>query len=173
MDLNNLIPDNNSSWSVRGDFLMFKKIEHIPICYINDDIVYVSLDARLQKQVVKLTKHLIELNIEFYFTTPEFSNPKGLENFHEKVIEHYLSSYSNAFFYDFKKMDFDLIDNLAKWTDKENCFHLVKDIYKKVLKKVERKGYDHFKNENYFTYSQDIREEFRSLYRHMLISKIV
>lgn len=174
MDLNKLIPDNNNSWSIRGKFVMFKKIEHIPVCYIDDGIVYIFLDARLLKHVVKITKHVMSMNIEFYFTTPEFSNPKGVLDLHEKVIYHYLISYAkDKFFYGFKKIEFDLIDNLVKWTDKENCFDLVKDVYQRVLKKVNHQSWDYYSNKQHFDYCLEIREEFQSLYRHIQISKII
>lgn len=174
MDLNRLIPDNNTSWIVRGRYLMFKKIEHIPVCYVDNDIVYVFLDGKLLKHIIKITKHLTSLNVEFYFMTPEASNPKGVLNFHEKVIYHYLISYAkDKFFYGFKKIDFDLIDNLVKWTDKEDCFDLVKEVYNKVLKKVNNQSWDYYSNKKHFDYCQEIREEFQSLYRHIQISKII
>ena len=46
MDLNSLIPDNSDKWSVKR-FLMFKKYENIPVCFIEDDIVYVFLDNKI------------------------------------------------------------------------------------------------------------------------------
>lgn len=174
MDLNSLIPDNNNSWVVRGRFLMFKKIEHLPVCYIEEGIVYVFLDARILKHIIKITKHLISLGVEFYFTTPEASNPGGVEDYNEKVIYHYLISYArDKFFYGFKEIDFDLVDNLIKWSDRENCFNLVKDVYNRVLKKVTHQSWDYYSNKKHYDYCQEIREEFQSLYRHILISKII
>ncbi len=64
MELNKLIPNNNSKWIVKGNFLMFKKLEFIPVCYIEDDIVYVFLDARLTKQTIAITKHLMSFKVE-------------------------------------------------------------------------------------------------------------
>ena len=174
MDLNNLIPDNNPSWIIKGKFLMFKKLEHIPVCYIDDDIVYVFLDARLTKQMIKLIKYLMKLDVEFYLTTPEASNPKGVIDYHEKVIRHYLLSYAkDTFFNEFKKIDFDLVDNLVKWTDKENCFDLVKGVYEEVMKKINRESWDYYSNKKHFDYCKEIRDEFQSLYRHIQISKII
>lgn len=174
MDLNNLIPDNNPSWIIKGRFLMFKKLEHIPVCYIDDGIVYVFLDARLTKQMIKLIKYLMKLKVEFYLTTPEFSNPKGVLDYHEKVIRHYLLSYAkDTFFNEFKKIDFDLVDNLVKWTDRENCFDLVKGVYESVLKKINHQSWDYYSNKKHFDYCKEIRDEFQSLYRHIQISKII
>jgi hypothetical protein len=181
MDLNNLIPDKfrplvNPTWVVKGKFVMFKKYEHIPVCFVEDDIVYVFLDNRVTNAIIKLVKHLISSGVEFYFTTPELSNPKGFleEDYHDKVIRHYLYSHAQVEFFDgFKKIDFDLIDNMVKWTDKENCFDKVKANYESISKKVERKEYDHFSNNYSYEYKDEIREEFQSLYRHIQISKII
>ena len=175
MELNNLIPNNNQSWSVKGDFLMFKKIQNIPVCYIsNEDLVYVFLDARINKQVISLIKHLMSINVNFFLTTPEASDPAGVLDLNEKVIRHYLISYAKLeFFNGFKKIDFDLVDNLVKWTEKENCYDLIKNIYLSVLKRINHQSWDYYTNKKHFDYCQEIRDEFQSLYRHIQISKIL
>ena len=61
MDLNNLIPDNRANWVVRGKFLMFKKLEHIPVAYIEEGVVYILLDARLIKHMICWYLVLLEL----------------------------------------------------------------------------------------------------------------
>ena len=78
MELSDFIPDGSDAWKVGKNQLTYKKYVNIPICYIEDDTVYVFLDKRIVKPVLKITKKLIELDVEFYFTTPELSNPKGV-----------------------------------------------------------------------------------------------
>lgn len=175
MDLNNLIPDNRANWVVRDRFLMFKKLEHIPVAYIeDDDVVYILLDARLTKHMIRLIKHVQDLGIEFYLTTPEISDPSGVLDLNEKVIRHYLLSYAKMEFFEaFRKIEFDLIHNMVKWTEKENCFDLVKPVYQSVLKKINHQSWDYYANKQHFDYCQEIREEFQSLYRHIQISKIL
>ena len=181
MDLNNLIPDkfrplHNPTWVVKGQFVMFKKYEYIPVCFVKDEVVYVFLDGRIVKPIINLIKNLINLGIEFYLTTPEMSNPKGIveEDYYDKVIKHYLYSYAQVEFFDgFRKIDFDLIDNMVKWTEKENCFDKVKANYELIHKKVQRKEYDYYSNNYSYEYKDEIREEFQSLYRHIQISKII
>jgi hypothetical protein len=177
MDLNSLIPDKfkfNSNWVVKANFIMIKKYEHIPICFIEDDIAYIFLDAKISKQVLFLTEHLVEQNIDFYFTSPALSNPKGVDDYENLVIRHYLLSFSNKKFYDgFKKIEFDLIRNMVKWCDKENCHDLVKENYDDVLKDVFRKHYDYFSNIERYDYEIEIREEFQTLYREIQINKII
>lgn len=173
MELNDLIPDNSENWLI-GKFLFYRKLEKIPVCFIENDIVYIFLDAKIIKAMFKLIKFLLKKNIIFYFTTPELSNPKGIENYHDKVITHYLRSYSNIEIYrNFKKIDFDLISNMVKWTETENCFDLVKKNYESVLKKVNRKSYNYYSKRDDHEYSEEIRDEFNSLYRDIQINKII
>lgn len=177
MDLNSLIPDkfkSNTNWIIKGDFIMFKKYEHIPICFIEDDIVYIFLDSKIPKQVLELTKYVSEKNIEFYFTSPALSNPKGVDDYENLIIRHYLLSFSNkVFFHGFKKIEFDLIRNMVRWCDKEDCYELIKDNYDDVLKDVFRKNYDYYANKEYYDYEDEIREEFQTLYREIQINKIL
>lgn len=174
MKLSDLIPDNNKSWSIKDKYLMFKKYDNIPVCFIDGDIVYVFLDAKIHKVIIKITKHLMSLGHEFYFTTPLLSIPKRIENLNKMVIENYFRSYSNKYFFrGFNDIKFDLIYNMVKWTEKEDCFDLVKEIYDKTEKEVNRENYDYYSNRSYHEYDEDIRESFRGLYRDIQISKIL
>ena len=59
MDLNSIIPDKNDrNYSVNKNFLMYKKYQNIPLCFIEDGIFYVFLDKRISKAVIKLVKNL-------------------------------------------------------------------------------------------------------------------
>jgi hypothetical protein len=174
MELDKLIPINNINWIVKGKFVMFRKYEHIPVCFVEDDIIYVFLDTKIPKQIIKITQHLIKLGVNFYFTTPELSNPKGIIDFENEVVKHYLISYTQKeFFYGFREIEFDLIHNMVKWTEKENCFELVKNIYESVNKTVSRKHFDYYTNKEWFDYDKEIRDDFQSLYRDIQISKIL
>ncbi len=172
MELNNLILDSN--WLVKGNFLMYKKYVNIPMCFIEDNIYYVFLDVKLTKQVLKLTKELMKSGVEFYFTTPEYSNPK-VEIDDNLVISHYLFAYSRPqFFYGFDKIGFDLIRNFTHWMGKEKCFHLLKENYDNIMKNVVNKNwYDFYTNKHIFDCESDIREEFSVMYRDIQINRII
>lgn len=175
MELYDLIPNgNDKNWVVNGKYLMYKKYFNIPVCYIDNGVVYIFLDIKIKKIILKFIKHLIKLGLEFYFTTPLLSNPKGLTNPKHEIIKHYLVSYSNKeLYYDFKKIDFDLIQNMTKWTEKENCFHLVKDIFDNRLKSVMSCYYDWNSNKAIYNYPEEIRNDFQSLYRDIKINKLL
>ena len=174
MELNNIIPDNSSNWIVKGGFLFYKRLNLIPVCTIINDIYYVMLDGKCHKAILKLTKKIMKMDVEFYFTTPLLASPKSIENFNQKVVENYIHSYTNKhFFHGFKDIHFDLIHNMVKWTEKENCFDLVKEIYDKYKKVVSQEYYDYYSNRSFHQYDEEIREAFASLYRDIQISKLL
>jgi len=180
MELNKLIPlkfipEIGCEWVVRGKYLMYRKIEHIPVAFIEDGVVYIFLDNRIPRQILKLTKWILDNHkVEFYFTTPQLSDPSGVENYHETVITHYLFSYSQShFFGEFEKLGFDIIKNMVDWCTKEGCSDLIKECYDQINEKVQKKHYDYYSNSNSYEYTEKIREEFRTLYRDIQINQIL
>lgn len=174
MELSDLIPDGSAAWKVGKRQLTYKKYVNIPICFIEDGVAYVYLDKRIVKPVLKLTKKLESMGAEFYFTTPELSNPKGVEDFHESVIHHYLRSYiQKEFFHGFSEIGFDLIQNMTRWSAREGCFPLIKQSYDRVKKEANRKDYDYYANKEIYEYPQDIREDFDRVYREIQINQIL
>lgn len=175
MELNSLIPDNHVSWLVKGRFLMFRKYENIPTCYIDNGLVYVFLDNRIINPIIKLVKHLMKINCEFYFTSPIFSHPsyRDQELDKEKIINHYLFSYiQDGFFKGFKKIDFNLIENLVHWCAKQDCIDLIKPVYKELENKVDSFYYDWYSNKRVYEYDEDIRNDYKTLYREIQINII-
>ena len=178
MDLNDLIPNNNSDWSVSKNTLFFKKYLKIPICYIeaDTDVVFVSLDHRAHKAVSLLIKHLKSMDLEFYLCYPELMNPKGVDDYKSKIIYHYFLTYiKKNFRKEFDKIGFDLIENLCKWVDKEDCFDLMKGIYDEVKLKANSSWRDWYNNkgEDTYEYDIDIREDYNALWREIQINSII
>jgi len=181
MELNDIIPLKfrptiGCDWVVKNNFLMYKHYEHIPVAFIEDDIVYVFLDNKIPKQILKLTKWLIKHHYEFYFTTPLLSNPKGIieDEVNNTVIKHYLYCYIQKPFYDgFRKIGLDLIENMVKWCVREKCTESIKECYDQILVKVNRSEYDHWSNKTSFEYVGEIREDYKTLYRDIQINMIL
>lgn len=174
MELIDFIPDGSDAWKVSKRQLTYKKYVNIPICYIEDDIAYVFLDKRIVRPVLKITKRLVELNVEFYFTTPELSNPKGVEDHKNAIIRHYFRSYiQKEFFKGFGDIQFDVIRNMTSWANKEDCYGLIKENYMAVKKDVNRETYDYYSNKRGYEYSQEIRDDFDRVYRDIQINQIL
>lgn len=178
MELNDLIPFKfiplESDWVVRNGYLMFNKYELIPLAFIEDEIVYIILENKLRNQVIKLVKHIVKMNVEFYFTIPQITDPSGVEDLPNKVIRHYLYSYSQKEFYNsFNKIDFDIIKNMVDWSVKFNYYDLIKDNYDDILKMVNYKSYDYYSNKESYDYKEEIRERYKGLYREIQINQLL
>jgi len=175
MDLDSIIP-NNSDWKVSKNRVFKKNIAWIPVFdIIEDNLIYIFLDIRMSKEILKVVKNLQKKDIEFYFISPLFANPGFNGDFNEVNIKNYLKDYSKSQFYDgFDKIEFDFIGNLIEYCKKENCIELVKDIYLEVNKEVQNKFWDHYANKQYFkTKREDIRETFNQLYRDIQLQQIL
>ena len=175
MDLDSIIP-NNSDWKVSKNRVFKKNIAWIPVFdIIEDNLIYIFLDIRMSKDILKVVKNLQKTDIEFYFISPLFANPGFNGDFNEVNIKNYLKDYSKSQFYDgFDKIEFDFIGNLIEYCKKENCIELVKDIYLEVNKEVQNKFWDHYANKQYFkTKREDIRETFNQLYRDIQLQQIL
>lgn len=173
MELNDLIPLDyipiDCKWLVRKGYLMYHKYELIPLAFIQDNIVYIVLENKLRKEVIKLVKHIVKLGYEFYFTTPV-----GYSYSPSKVIEHYLWSYVQKEFYKkFNDIGFDLIKNMVDWSVKFGHYELIKESYYKILKKVNYKSYDWYSSKPLYEYDDKIREMYNSLYREIQINQII
>lgn len=175
MDLDNIIP-NSGEWKVSKNRIFKRNIAWIPVFDIVDDnFIYIFLDLRISKDILKLVKNLQKKDIEFYFISPLFSDPGFKGDFNEENINNYLRGYSKSQFYDgFEKIEFDFIGNLIEYCKKENCIELVKDIYLIINKDVQNKFWDHYDNKQYFkTKREDIRETFNQLYRDIQLQQIL
>jgi hypothetical protein len=175
MDLDSIIP-NNSDWKVSKNRVFKKNIAWIPVFdIIEDNLIYIFLDIRMSKEILKVVKNLQKKDIEFYFISPLFADPGFNGDFNVVNIKNYLKDYSKSQFYDgFDKIEFDFIGNLIEYCKKENCIELVKDIYLEVNKEVQNKFWDHYANKQYFkTKREDIRETFNQLYRDIQLQQIL
>jgi hypothetical protein len=173
MELSNLIPNKSDDWNIKKGTLFYRKLQNIPMAKIDNEIVYVFLEGSIPRIVIDLVKHLMKLGVEFYFLPPSWSHPATvIEN--SDVIKHYFTSYSkDMFFVGFNKIGFDMMSNLVNWCKKEDCIPLIKENYNEVNKKVQKTYYDWYVKKEISSYSDDIREEFRTLYRDIQISMIL
>ncbi len=176
MDLSTLIPNSSDiNWIVKGDFLLYKKYSNIPVAYIEDNVVFIFLDLKIVKSISKLIRHLIKNKIEFYFDSPEFSNPSSdASEYNTKVLTHYLYSYSDKnVFKEFKRINFDLIKNMVEFCDRNDCHDSLKPCYEKIKKIVLGTSVDWMSNKTVNDYPDEIRHEFENLYRDIQISRII
>lgn len=173
MELSNLIPNKSDDWNIKKGILFYKKLQNIPMAKIDDEVVYVFLECSIPRIVIDLVRHLMKIGVEFYFLPPSWSHPATVID-NSVVIKHYFNSYSkDKFFIGFNRIGFDMMDNLVNWCKKEDCIPLIKENYNEINKKVQKTYYDWYVNKEVSSYSDDIREEFRTLYRDIQISMIL
>jgi hypothetical protein len=176
MDFYKLIPKkfrHLPNWSTNKKYLLFKKIHNIPVLYVEDNIVFVFLDLRIRKEIIAIIKHLNDIGVDFYFTHPDFSNPS--EEYSERdVIYHYLRCWADQKFHkEVNKINFDFVNNLTNWVKNYSSFQLLKTMYDDFLKVVNRKWHDYYSQKEVWDYSEEIREEFRTLWRDIQINNIL
>lgn len=177
INLSDLIPNinNNNSYSISGRYLMYKKYtQNIPIAFIENDIPYIILDIKLERQIIKIIKSLSKSDIkEYYFTTPEITDPSGVIDIDNKIILNYFMFFINNY-RNLNKINFDLIKNLSEWIKRNNIdISIFKDVYSDILKKVNNYNYDPFSKKYVFSYDLEIREMFKKLYRNIIINIII
>jgi len=174
MELSDLILDSSDKWVVSKKFLLYHKYNNIPVCYIEDNIVYVFLDNKIKKIILKFIKNLMDKDIEFYCISPALSNPSGVESPNDEVIKHYFFCYIQKGFYEgFKEIEFDIMHNMVKWSEMNDCFDLVKPNFDKTLKIVNGSYTDWYTNKLVYNYPEEIRQEFLTLFRDIQINKIL
>lgn len=179
MNLEKLIP-NNPNWKARNGYIYFHKYIDIPIAKIEDNSLLIFFDKCVYKQVNQLITKLIKSNIEFYLIDAIFSQKRKCDDkfYHYFNILNYLYNYSEPGFFDhFKKINFDLVDNLTKYMQKNNCLYLLDPAYDHLKKDalVQYNGYIGYSwiQNIHKIEREDIRTELEGIEREIKINLLV
>jgi hypothetical protein len=172
MELSDLVPlkeRKKEGWVIKSGYLMYRKLDLIPLAFICEDYVYVIIDHRLKKKVISLISHLLNNNINFFLTIEEVTNPSISKDINKEIINHYFITYIDLYFKEkFKELDFDLISKLVEWSKKEDCFYLIKTQLDDFISKIKRRYMYNYENE-----FPTIADELKSLWRQIQISEIL
>ena len=166
---------NNGKWIIKNQVVYVRYMAWIPIINIEDDHLEVYFDTKLHRYLLQI---LPKLDGEFYLVSPILSNPKHKylpdEERHKINILNMISNYSNPIFFEgFKKIDFDLITHLVLYCKKYDSMLLIKEAFDYVNKDVQGKDWDYYANKQFFTYTEEIREEFNGLYRQIKLAELL
>jgi hypothetical protein len=174
MELNKLIPNNNPNWVIKKKVLTYLRLNHIPLLKKEGDFYYIFLDLRLKKEVIRLVNHLTRLEVKFYFVVPAYSSPKGVLDFENENIKHYLRCYvDEEFRHLLEKYNYDLIGNLVEWCIEFNVYHLIKENYEDFKERVNAKIADFWSNTFIMKYPVEIRDDYNTLYRQIQINNLL
>ncbi len=153
--------------------VLAKKIAWIPIYELKNDNVWLYFDYRISKYIYKVIQEFQKRNIEFLLISPVFSNPSEVRDldFDEENIRNYLTSFTiEDFYFNFERINFNLIDNLVKYTNNRNCFNKIKPIYDDISR---------LKSSIYYNWGQStkektdiVRNRFQSIWREIMLSNL-
>ena len=178
MDLNKLVLQN-SDFRISNDTIFHKKLIWIPLAkIINKKLVYIFLDPKSSKVIIKFIKYLQKnTNYKFYFISPLLSDPHNVRTkleTNELNIENYLKNYVRPEFYDeFERIGFDFIQNLVDFSNKTKSYNLINKILEKMNKDIQDSYYDHYSKKYVFFYSKEVRERFSSLFREIQLKNLL
>lgn len=170
MNVYDIIPQKED-WKISKGIVYKKRLAWIPILNLKKDYIEVYFDSRMHKEILML---LPKIDQEFYLISPMFSNPKySYTDIHKMNIENYLSNYAKLeFFNGFKKINFDIIENLIKYCKKFDCMLLIKESYEYINSKVQFEETDWYMQKRFYLFSEEIRDDFNSLYRQIKLQEI-
>ena len=166
---------NNGKWKINNGIVYVRYMAWIPIINIEDDHLEVYFDTKLHRYLLQILPKLKE---EFYLVSPILSNPKNKylsnEERHKVNILNMISNYSNPIFFEgFNRIEFDLITHLVLYCKKFDSMLLIKEAFDYVNKDVQGKDWDYYSNKQFFTYTEEIREEFNGLYRQIKLAELL
>jgi hypothetical protein len=176
IDLESLVPNTNPNWIVSKNMIYYFKYCRIPMLNIIEDTIWVSLDRRVTKQVLRLVKHLVNLDLKFYLTTRLVVHQKVVyEDDLKSIVENYIRAITDETFFDgVFDMGFDHIKNLTDFMTEYDCHGLFKEAYEPVKKHYLSKWTDYYTNTDYFILKrEDIRDFIRTLERELKLSLLI
>lgn len=178
MTVENLIPGNGADYEVRDNGMLYFRYLGIwlPVAYFNlDGQAYIFLDMKISRQVVKVIKQAQKIGVRFFMAYPDDADPSGVTGWKEKTIKHYLTTHINPVWRKaVAKIDFDLIKNMCDWLVENDCLDTAKEVYDGMTKSVFYHYTDYFSgSREVWTYPEDVRAEWPTLWREIQINTIL
>jgi hypothetical protein len=173
MNLDFYLPNNSEDWIIKNNTIYYHRLVDIPILKERKGIVWVALDRRVRKQVLRLINHLVSNNVKFYLTTRFNISQKDI--FKEDlvtIIENYILALTDEFFFDAVfDSKFDYVKNLTDFMTDYDCHKLFKSPYEKIKKAYLSEKTDWYTMRKYYLIKKEyIRDSIRTLEREIKIS---
>lgn len=178
MKIEDLIPDNVTDYEVRSSGMLYYRYNGIwlPIAYFNlDEIAYIFLDVKISRQVIKVIKKAQKIGVKFFMAYPDDADPSGVTDWKEKTIKHYLTTHINPVWRKaVAKIEFDLLKNMCDWLVENDCVDIAKNVYDNMTKGVFYHYVDYYSgSREVWTYPEDVRAEWLTLWREIQINTIL
>ena len=174
MDIDRFIPDNSENWIIKHNTIYFKKYGLIPILKQIDGHIFISLDRRITKPVIKITNKLTKMEEPFFFCDRNTIYEKNIHNEDlQNIVRNYIIAISDESFFKFISIsEFDYINNFANFLTEYNCHKTFKAIYDFQKDKLfNRKWTDWYTNKTHWEVkNEEIRDYYSILERQIKLS---
>lgn len=163
MILENLIPNNDHNWLIRSNMIYYHHYCDIPLLQKRDNKIWIILDLKVTKQVLRLCKHLIKSDVPFYFNAPALNHKQDLLTDESKaeIIRSYLFAMNDDTFFDnITKTGLDYTENLTKYMIEYECMNIFKSVYDPFKKSFLSKYHDWYKNDDIFNVKREDKRDF-------------
>ena len=176
LDLNIYLPNSDSNWKINHNMIYYHRYVDIPVLSIKDGVIWVSLDRRITKSIIKLIKHLSNLNVKFFLSIRTIIHNKNLHKEDlQSIIEAYLLALTDEVFFDsIFDSGFDYMQNLTDFMTQYDCHDLFKEPYENVKKAYLREITDWYAGTTYFKIKKEyIRDFIRTLEREIKLNMLI
>lgn len=174
MNLNDLIPNNDQNWSIKNNMIYYHNYCDIPVLQKRGGEIWIILDRRVTRNILKLTKHLIKLDIRFFYSSKVLNHNQDLTTPESKaeIIRNYLHALTNVQFFDnISKTGIDYIGNLTEYINKNGCWDIFKEEFEIIKKDANRKHWDYLSGKQIYEIKrEDIRDFIANIEREIKLN---
>jgi len=173
MDLYRIIPKDDR-WIISKNIVYIDYLAKIPILVKEGDAIWIYIDRRITKYVLKLVKILQKEEIKFLFRSNRiiFEHKFSQDEIHELNLKQYIRNIADESFFDgFNKIEFDYTRNISEYLLKYKCHDIFKKQYAIQKKRLLSKYWDYYQNKEFYEVSrEDIRDYISALEREVKIN---
>jgi len=176
LDLNTYLPSLDGNWKIKHNMVYYHKYVDIPVLSIKDNTIWVSLDRRIRKPIIKMVKHLMKLDVNFYFSTRIIIHQKEINKEDlQGIIETYLLALTDEVFFDeIFDTGFDYVENLTHFMTDYECHSLFKEKFESIKKIYLREYQNWYANKSYYKVKKEyIRDFIRTLEREIKLNMLI
>lgn len=175
MNLTELIPDNKPNWVIRGNTIYYYHYHLVPILQKRYSDIYVVLDMRVYKSVLKLVKHLVKYKVDFFFLTRSLNPNDNITTDAAKseIIKNYMTALVNEKFFDnIGKTGLDYVENFGDYIQKTNSWLIFKEEFEKMKNQINRKTWNYYEA-HYDVKREDIKNFIVNLEREIKLNMFI
>jgi hypothetical protein len=156
--------------------IYYHKYVDIPLVSFTEDDIWICLDRRITKQVLKLIRHFITNDIDFLLTNRLVIWRDVTEEDLPIILENYLRALSDEVFFDsIFDMGFDYIRNLTHFMIKYKCLDQLSETFDKIMRKhYMKEKTDWWTGSVYYLIKrEDIRDFLSTLEREIKLNILI